>query len=152
MLCHSTRNLIVAASPDGILVADKDSTDRIKDAVGEVETRPMFEERRWGVYKVIGTEKFSDGYSILTKQLTLNPGCSISYQKHTHRDEVWTFVDGQGEIVINGERSQVGRGETVTIPKGSLHALKAVTPLTFIEVQRGTELIEEDIERFDYEW
>lgn len=152
VLCHSTRNLIVAASPDGILVADKDSTDRIKDAVGEVETRPMFEERRWGVYKVIGTEKFSDGYSILTKQLTLNPGCSISYQKHTHRDEVWTFVDGQGEIVINGERSQVGRGDTVTIPKGSLHALKAVTPLTFIEVQRGTELIEEDIERFDYEW
>lgn len=152
VLCHSTRNLIVAASPDGILVADKDSTDRIKDAVGEVETRPMFEERRWGVYKVIDTEKFSDGYSILTKQLTLNPGCSISYQKHTHRDEVWTFVDGQGEIVINGERSQVGRGDTVTIPQGCLHALRAVTPLTFIEVQRGTELIEEDIERFDYEW
>ncbi|MDE6527294.1 MAG: phosphomannose isomerase type II C-terminal cupin domain, partial [Muribaculaceae bacterium] len=87
-----------------------------------------------------------------TKQLTLNPGCSISYQRHTYRDEVWTFIDGEGEIVIDGNRRKVSRGDTVTIIKTQKHTLRAITPLTFIEVQRGSNLVEEDIERFDFEW
>lgn len=152
IVCHHVEGLIVAASPDGILVAEKASSDTIKNAVQNIESRPMYEERRWGSYKVIDNIEFKDGFCALTKQLTLNPGCSISYQRHKYRDEVWTFIDGEGEIVIDGLRQNVSRGDTVTISKGQKHALKAITPLTFIEVQRGSNLIEEDIERFDYNW
>ncbi len=152
LVCHGTQHLIVAASPDGILVADKTKADSLKESVVTINRRPMFEERRWGSYKVIDNIEFPDGYCALTKQLTLNPGAAISYQRHTFREEVWTFIDGTGEIVLDGERRSVGRGDVVNIPKMQMHALRALTPLTFIEVQKGTNLIEEDIERFPFEW
>lgn len=105
-----------------------------------------------GEYKVIDYVEFPDGFCALTKQLTLRPGCSISYQKHNCRKEIWTFINGEGEIVLDGERKPVKRGDVITIPQGMLHALRANTPLTFIEVQQGSNLVEEDIERFDYHW
>ena len=142
----------MAASPDGILVADKSKSESIKDSLKGMDARPMYEERRWGTYKVMDNVEFDDGFCALTKTLTLNPGCSISYQRHSRREEVWTFIDGEGEIVLDGERRNVGRGDVVMIPRMKMHALKALTPLTFIEVQQGDELVEEDIERFDYEW
>ncbi|MCH5229708.1 MAG: mannose-1-phosphate guanylyltransferase, partial [Muribaculaceae bacterium] len=58
----------------------------------------------------------------------------------------------EGEIVLDGERKPVKRGDVINIPKGQKHALKAISSLTFIEVQHGSNLIEEDIERFPYEW
>lgn len=152
MLCLGTQNLIVAASPDGIIVSDKSKSETVKQFAGKLKQRPMYEERRWGTYKVVDYVEFPDGFYALTKQLTINPGASISYQKHSCRDEVWTFIDGEGEIVLDGIRTPVKRGDVKYIPKGQLHALKANTSLTFIEVQHGSTLIEEDIERFPYEW
>lgn len=152
LLCLGTKNLVIAASPDGIIVSEKSKSENIKSYAASLKHRPMYEERRWGTYTVIDTVEFPDGYCALTKQLTLNPGCSISYQRHSCRDEVWTFIDGEGEIVLNGERRGICRGETVVITKGVKHALRAKTSLTFIEVQTGSNLIEEDIERFDYTW
>ena len=95
---------------------------------------------------------FNDGYKALTKTITLNPGKNISYQIHHHRDEVWTFIDGEGLFVLDGEVRKVGRGDVVHIQKEHLHAVKALTKLTFIEVQSGDLLVEEDIERFPYDW
>lgn len=112
----------------------------------------MYEERRWGSYKVIDYIEFNDGFCALTKQLCLNPGASISYQRHSSRDEIWTFIDGEGEIVLDGVRKPVKRGDVISILKGQKHALKATTPLTFIEVQKGDNLVESDIERFEFEW
>lgn len=152
MLCLGTKNLVVAASPDGIIISEKCKSENVKIYAEKIKVRPMYEERRWGTYKVIDSVVFPGGYGALTKQLTLNPGASISYQKHACRDEVWTFIDGDGEIVIDGARRPIGRGETVIIPKGTLHTLRARTSLTFIEVQTGCKLIEEDIERFEYNW
>lgn len=152
LLCIGTENLVIAASPDGIIVSEKKKSETVKAYATELKHRPMFEERRWGTYRVIDTTEFPDGYCALTKQLTLNPGCSISYQRHTFRDEVWTFIDGEGMIVLDGERRLVRRGDVINIPKGQLHTLKAITALSFIEVQSGSNLIEEDIERFDYKW
>ena len=71
---------------------------------------------------------------------------------HHHRDEVWTFTDGEGLLVIDGETRPVKRGDVVCIKKEQRHALKAVTDLTMIEVQIGDELIEEHIDRFDWQW
>lgn len=152
LLCIGTKDLIIAASPDGIIVSEKAKSENVKKYAGQLKQRPMYEERRWGTYKVVDYVEFPDKFHALTKQLTLNPGCSISYQKHSCRDEVWTFIDGEGEIVLDGERKPVRRGDVINIPKGQKHALKAITSLTFIEVQHGSNLIEEDIERFPYEW
>ena len=93
-----------------------------------------------------------DGHQILTKELRIAAGKGISYQKHLHRDEVWTFVDGEGLLVIDDKVTRVGRGTVVNIVKGQMHAVKALTPLTFIEVQSGDMLVEEDILRFPWDW
>lgn len=152
ILCLGTHDLVVAASPDGILITEKGKSENIKEYALKLKQRPMYEERRWGFYKVVDYMEFPDGYCSLTKQVTLNPGCSISYQRHSYRDEVWTFIDGEGEIVLNGRCRRISRGETVVVPKGSLHGLRAITALSFVEVQSGTNLVEDDIERFVWEW
>lgn len=152
LLCIGTENLVIAASPDGIIVSEKQKSESVKTYAAELKYRPMYEERRWGTYRVIDHTEFDDGSCALTKRLTLDPGCSISYQRHAYRDEVWTFIDGEGLIVLDGKQSSVKRGDVVIIPKGQLHALKAITTLSFIEVQSGANLTEEDIERFEYIW
>lgn len=152
LMCIGTRGLIIAASPDGILVADKKRSENVKAYAKILHRRPMYEERRWGEYKVIDNETLADGYKALTKQLVVKAGKCISYQVHHHRDEVWTFIDGEGTLVLDGVKSMVRRGDTIVIKKGMLHAVKATTDLRFIEVQSGDLLIEEDIERFDWDW
>lgn len=152
VVCIGGKNLVVAASHDGILVSERGKSENLKHLINGIDKRPMYEERRWGEYKVIDSIEFPDGFCALTKQLTLRPGKSISYQRHRCRTEVWTFISGEGEVVIDGERKPVRRGDTIHIPQGQLHALRAITPLTFIEVQSGSNLVEEDIERFPYEW
>ena len=152
VVCIGGKDLVIAASHDGILVSDRGKSEQLKSLVNGIDKRPMYEERRWGEYKVIDSIEFPDGFCALTKQLTLHPGKSISYQRHLCRTEVWTFISGEGEIVLDGVRKPVRRGDTVHIPQGQLHALLAITPLTFIEVQSGSNLVEEDIERFPYEW
>lgn len=152
LLCMGTENLVIAASPDGIIVSEKSKSENIKNYASELKHRPMYEERRWGTYRVIDNMEFPDGFCSLTKQLTLNVGCALSYQRHSFRDEVWTFIDGEGQIVLDGVKHSVKRGDTINIPKGMLHGLKATTGLTFIEVQSGSNLVEDDIERIPYDW
>lgn len=152
LVCIGGKGLVVAASPDGILVSDRAQSENLKHLVDGIGIRPMYEERRWGEYKVIDSIQFPDGYCALTKQLTLRPGKHISYQLHNCREEVWTFINGDGEVVIDGERRPVRRGDVVNIPQGVRHALRANTDLTFIEVQRGHNLVEEDIIRFPFDW
>lgn len=152
VFCNGLKNTVVACSPDGILVCAKDKSETIKKYVDNLSLRPMYEERRWGTYKVLSDLPYSDGTRALTKSIMLRPGKNISYQLHHHRDEVWTIVDGEGLFVLDGEVRKVKRGDVCIIHKEQLHALKAVTELVFIEVQIGTPLIEEDIERFDYTW
>ena len=143
---------VIAASPDGIIVCRKKYTEDIKKAVDHLTPRPMYEERRWGSYRVIDDTTYADGRHSLTKSLTINAGKNISYQVHRHRSEAWTIVEGEGIFVLDGVERKVGPGETVVIPVNHYHALKALTTLTFIEVQTGNPLVEEDIERSEWEW
>ena len=145
-------DVVVAASPDGILVCGKEHSEDIKKAVDNLTPRPMYEERRWGTYRVLDDSYYADGHHSLTKSITLNPGKKISYQIHHHRSETWNFVQGEGILVLDGLEQKVKAGDTVVIPVGHLHAIKAISELTFIEVQAGNPLIEEDIERFEWEW
>ena len=143
---------VIAASPDGIIVCRKKYTEDIKKAVDHLTPRPMYEERRWGSYRVIDDTTYADGRHSLTKSLTINAGKNISYQVHRHRSEAWTIVEGEGIFVLDGVERKVGPGETVVIPVNHYHALKALTTLTFIEVQTGNPLVEEDIERSQWNW
>lgn len=150
LLCEGVNNLIVAASPDGIVVCDKEASEQIKDYVTHIHARPMYEERRWGIYKVLNYVKYPDGFEHLTKEIILHPTCHISYQIHQHREEVWTITDGEGYFYHEGMKRKVGRGDVMHIKRGERHAIKAITPLTFIEVQSGAPLVEEDIERLEW--
>ncbi len=145
-------DMIIAASPDGILVSRKESSVGLKAYADTFTARPMYEERRWGSYRVMGHEHFEDGHNALTKLLHLNEGCSISYQYHNLREEIWTFVDGRGLLVIDDEVIEVSRGYVAHIKAGQRHAVKAITDLQIIEVQSGTNLVEEDIIRLEWEW
>lgn len=152
VFCNGLKDVIVAASPDGIMVCDKQDSEKIKDYANKLITRPMYEERRWGTYRVLDNAKYEDGTRSLTKSIHLNAGKHISYQLHRHRSETWTCVDGEGIFVLDGERRLVKRGDVMNIPLGHHHAIKAITDLTFIEVQIGNPLVEEDIERFEFKW
>ncbi len=139
-------NAVIAATPDGILVSDKNKSTVLKDYVKKA--RPMHEARPWGHYSVL-----DEGYGSLTKHLIIAPDKHISYHMHNHRTEIWTFVEGDGELIINDVVRKVGRGDSVVIPVVTKHAVKAVgEELHIIEVQVGTELTEEDIIRLDWDW
>ena len=145
-------NAIIAASPDGILVADKTASTDIKALISHIGKRPMYEERRWGWYKVLDHFRNDNGEEILTKRICVSAGKNLSYQKHFKRSEVWTIVQGEGYFVINDCIQTVIEGSVLEIPLGAKHAIKAVTDLEFIEVQKGSELIEEDIYRISLDW
>lgn len=147
-----TTDLIIAASPDGILVSNKQQSSYLKPLVDKIQQRPMFEERRWGEYKVLDYNVYSDQSLSLTKHMFIKSGKDISYQSHKIRDEIWTIVDGTGYLLIDGHIRNVRRGDVAYITKGMKHAIKAMTDLHFIEVQIGSELSETDIERHAWEW
>lgn len=146
------KDVVVAACPDGILVCSKEHSEEIKKSVENLTPRPMYEERRWGTYRVLDDSYYADGRHSLTKSITLKEGKNISYQIHHHRSETWTFVQGEGIFVLDGQEQKVKAGDTVIIPVEHWHAIKALTELTFIEVQSGNPLIEEDIERTEWKW
>jgi len=145
-------DIVVAASPDGILVTDKSASPRVKDLLKSYDERPMYEERRWGWYKVLDYVRHGEKEEVLTKRICMRAGKNSSYQVHYKRSEVWTFTKGKGEVVINDRLIPVKAGDVWQIPVGTKHAVRAETDLEFIEIQSGSELIEEDIARLLMTW
>jgi mannose-1-phosphate guanylyltransferase len=148
------KDAVIAASPDGILVTDKAASPKIKEILkgSGFEKRPMYEERRWGWYRVLDHTKFEEGNEVLTKKIGVKAGRNLSYQKHYTRSEVWTIIKGDGEFALNDEIFNVKPGDVLVIPVEAKHGIKANTDLEFIEVQTGSQLIEEDIVRIFMKW
>lgn len=145
-------DVVVAVSPDGILVSDKEASPRIKEILKNEDQRPMYEERRWGCYRVLDYTRNEAGGEVLTKRICISAGKNLSYQYHLLRNEVWTVVSGTGELILDGQSRMIGQGDTVIIDRSMLHSVRAVTELEIIEVQIGSQLIEEDIVRVSTEW
>lgn len=141
-----TQNMIIAASPDGILVADKEQSSYLKEQVEGIIQRPMFEEREWGDYKVLDIAVNEDGTKSLTKRKKIRQGAEIEYQVHKNRSEVWTVLSGKCIITINGRAHEAFAGDTYSIPKGVRHGLKAISNVELLEVQVGKELMEDGTE------
>ena len=151
LIALGVNDAVIAATPDGILVTSKARSPELKSFVGE--SRPMYERRGWGEYRVLDYKTHKDEKNSLTKELVIAPGQHISYQRHNHRTEVWTFTEGEGDLILDDEVIRVRRGDVAVIKAGMKHAIKAIGgELHFIEVQIGDELVEEDIERIDWDW
>ena len=150
LIALGIKDAVIAATPDGILVSDKEKSPELKGFVAD--SRPMYERRGWGEYKVLDYKSHKDEQNSLVKELIISPGEHISYQRHKHRIEVWTFTEGIGELILDGEIKEVHRGDVAVIKAGTKHAIKGITELHIIEVQMGDELTEDDIERLDWEW
>jgi mannose-1-phosphate guanylyltransferase/mannose-1-phosphate guanylyltransferase/mannose-6-phosphate isomerase len=146
-------NLIVVATPDAVLVADRRRDQDVKRVVerlratghaAAVQTRRVY--RPWGWYE--GVEA---GERFQVKRITVNPGAKLSLQKHIHRAEHWVVVNGAAEVEVDGQTRLLGENESVYIPQGAKHRLgnPGKVPLNLIEVQSGAYLGEDDIIRFE---
>ncbi|MCR5323409.1 MAG: cupin domain-containing protein [Lachnospiraceae bacterium] len=150
LITLGVKDAVVAATPDGILVSDKEASPKLKDLV--VSARPMYERREWGEYKILDYKVHDNGDNSLIKEFMITPGKHISYHRHVHRTEIWTVTEGTGEIIIDGIARPIGRGDVIVTNPGTKHAIKAITELHVVEVQIGDELTEDDIERLDWDW
>lgn len=139
VLCMGLKNVVVSASPDGILVSDKEQSSYIKPFVEEFHQQIMFAEKSWGSFRVIDIEDGS-----MTIKVTLNPGHGMNYHSHENRDEVWTVVSGRGRAVVDGIQHALRPGDIVELPAGCRHTLIADTELKVIEVQLGDDISVKD--------
>ena len=140
------KDMIVAASPDGILVSDKEQSSYIKGYVENRDMRPMFEERSWGEYKVLDIAGGEDGTKSLTKRKKIREGEQIAYQVHQNRAEVLTVLSGKCIITVNDRAHEAFAGDTYSVPAGVKHGVFAVTDTEVLEVQVGKELIKDGTE------
>jgi mannose-6-phosphate isomerase len=102
------------------------------------------DERPWGSYEVL-----VDAPTHKVKRIFVQPGQRLSLQRHRHRDEHWYVVHGEATVTIGETDHRLSRGESVNIPRTTLHRIHNTGPveLLFIEVQTGDYFGEDDIER-----
>jgi mannose-1-phosphate guanylyltransferase/mannose-6-phosphate isomerase len=146
-------NLVVVATADAVLVADKSHDQDVKLVVEQLKARGRAEAtepprswRPWGWFQTL-----DDGYRFRVKHIQVNPGSKLSLQKHWHRSEHWVVVTGTA-LVTCGDNSFVLReNESTFIPAGTAHRLEnpGRVPLRMIEVQSGEYVGEDDIVRMD---
>ncbi|MCH5267003.1 MAG: cupin domain-containing protein [Lachnospiraceae bacterium] len=146
VLCMGLEDVVVSASPEGILVSDKEQSAYIKPYVDKIHQQIMFAEKSWGSFQVLDVEDSS-----LTIKVTLNPGHSMNYHSHERRDEVWTIMSGQGRTIVDGMEQPVQPGDVITMQAGCRHTIIADTELKVMEVQLGKEINVDDKQKFELE-
>lgn len=139
LIAMGLKNIVVAASPDGILVADKKNSSYITPFVENVHEPIRYSEKSWGTYQLIDVDEGS-----LTIKVTLNAGNKMHYHSHEYRDEIWNICEGAGEVILDGRKFPVTVGDVVKIPAGAKHTVIAVENLKIIEVQIGEKISVED--------
>lgn len=144
VLCMGLKNVVVSASPDGILVSDKEQSSYIKPYVDKIDQQIMFAEKSWGSFRVMDVEEES-----LTIKVTLNPGHRMNYHSHERRDEVWTVLSGEGRAVVDGQLTKVKAGDVITMKAGSRHTIIADSELKVMEIQLGRDISVQDKQKFD---
>ena len=144
ILAMGLSDVIISASAEGILVSDKHQSSYIKPYVDNLDQQIMFAEKSWGSFKVIDIEDES-----MTIKVTLNPGHSMNYHSHDHRDEVWTIISGKGKTIVDGMEQSVKTGDVITMEAGCRHTIIAETKLQLIEVQLGKEISVSDKHKYE---
>ena len=146
VLVMGAQNLVVAASPEGILVADKAASSYMKPYVERISQPVMFAEKSWGSFRIIDVEEES-----LTIKVTLNAGHAMNYHSHAHRREIWTVVSGCGTVRLDGAERPAAAGDVIDIPAGMKHKISARERMVVIEVQVGSSISKEDKVKWEEE-
>jgi mannose-1-phosphate guanylyltransferase/mannose-6-phosphate isomerase len=147
------KDLIVVNTSDAVMVVPRARAQEVRELVDKLKAakRPEATDhkrvhRPWGYY-----ESVDMGERFQVKRIVVVPGGILSLQKHRHRAEHWVVVRGTAEVTIGDQVRAVHENESVYIPIGSVHRManKGKIPLELIEVQTGSYLGEDDIERLE---
>lgn len=146
VLAMGLKDVVISASPEGILVSDKEQSSYIKPFVDDIDQQIMFAEKSWGSYRVIDVEDDS-----MTVKVTLNPGNRMNYHSHEHRDEIWNVIAGSGTTLVDGMEQPIKPGDVITMAAGCKHTVIAGDQgLQLIEVQIGSEISSEDKIKYEF--
>jgi mannose-1-phosphate guanylyltransferase/mannose-6-phosphate isomerase len=146
-------DLVVIETADAVLVADRNRSQDVKHIVTQLQGSKREEHtlhrkvhRPWGWY-----DSIDEGERFKVKRIQVNPGASLSLQKHHHRAEHWVVVKGTAEVTNGDNTILLAENQSTYIPQGEIHRLAnpGATPLEIIEVQSGSYLGEDDIVRFE---
>jgi mannose-1-phosphate guanylyltransferase/mannose-6-phosphate isomerase len=146
-------NLIIIETADAVLVANRSSSQDVKNIVTKLEAQGRTEKnlhrkvsRPWGWYDSVDEDK-----RFKVKRIQVKPGASLSLQMHHHRAEHWIVVKGVAEITNGDQIITLKENQSTYIPQGQTHRLanRGTDPLEIIEVQSGSYLGEDDIVRFE---
>ena len=143
ILAMGLHDVVISASPEGILVSDKEQSSYIKPYVDKIDQQIMFAEKSWGSFRVLDVEDKS-----LTIKVTLNPGNKMNYHSHKNRDEVWVCISGEGTTIVDGMEQEFTAGDVITMQAGCRHTVFAKTELQLIEVQLGEDINVQDKQKF----
>jgi len=147
------KDIIIVETADAVLVAHRDSAQKVKDIVAELRQQNRTEHithrrvyRPWGHYEGVDI-----GERFQVKRITVNPGAALSLQMHHHRAEHWIVVKGTASVTRGDDVYVVTENESTYIPLGVKHRLEnpGAIPLEIIEIQSGAYLGEDDIVRFE---
>lgn len=144
ILCMGLKDVVVSASPEGILVSDKNQSSYIKPYVDAIDQQVMFADKSWGSFRVLDVEEES-----LTIKVTLKPGHRMNYHSHERRDEMWTIISGKGRTIVDGMEQAVQAGDVITMQAGCRHTIIADTELKIMEVQLGKDISVHDKQKHE---
>ena len=147
------KDILVVAMPDAVLVSHKDQAQKVstvvkalkKKKVKQAETSQK-DHRPWGWFEtLVNKDRFQ------VKQILVHPGAALSLQNHHHRSEHWIVVKGTAKVTIDDECKLLSEGQSVYVPLGSIHRMEnpGKIPMVLIEVQVGSYLGEDDINRYE---
>ncbi|MBD9485112.1 mannose-1-phosphate guanylyltransferase/mannose-6-phosphate isomerase [Pseudomonas sp. PDM14] len=146
-------DIVVVETKDAMMIAHKDRVQEVKQLVntlneqGRSETQNHCEVYRpWGSYDSVDM-----GGRFQVKHITVKPGAQLSLQMHHHRAEHWIVVSGTAEVTCDDNTFLLTENQSTYIPMTSVHRLTnpGKIPLEIIEVQSGSYLGEDDIERLE---
>ena len=147
-------NILAIAMPDAVLVTQKDRAQDVRHVVDYLKEKKISQaehfrksHRPWGWFEIIAVQ--NDHFQV--KKIMVHPKASLSLQKHKYRSEHWVVVTGNPTVTINDTQKTLSEGQSVYVPLGAMHRLENHTnsPILLIEIQTGSYLGEDDIERFD---
>lgn len=151
-------DLVIVATPDAVLVADAGRAQDVKSVVETLRAEGRSEadgnqevHRPWGSYRSLDR-----GPGFQVKQIRVNPGGRLSLQSHRHRAEHWVVIEGTARVTRGPTQDSLETvdlpiNRSIDIPLGWVHRLENPTdsPVAIVEVQSGSYLGEDDIERYD---
>ena len=147
VLAMGLHDVVISASPEGILVSDKEQSSYIKPFVDRLDQQVMFAEKSWGSFRVMDVEEES-----LTIKVTLKAGHRMNYHTHRTGDGVWVVPPGAGRTIVDGMEQEVKAGDVITMQAGCRHTIIAESELKLVEVQLGREISVHDKQKYELEY